>query len=147
MRDAIASLLVPGVLVIFAVGMPLRAGAQADTTIRFETRIIADSNGTAGDVSGTVLSAHTGAPITSAHVSIRNERDHRTVDTITDRDGSFRVTTRSIGESVLQVLVRGYKREALKIDTREAVAVRIAMKYNPPSIGVCKNPKAGSICQ
>lgn len=148
MHGVLVRLLVPGLLAtVLAVGAPDHAGAQVDTTLRFASRISVDSTAKAGEVSGTVVSAQSGEPLASARLIVRNERDHRTVEALTDRDGHFRVVTHSLGASVLRVLRVGYRQESLNIDTREGVIARVAMRYNPPSIGECKNLPPGSICQ
>jgi carboxypeptidase family protein len=102
--------------------------AVSDTISRFQSSLVPDSSIEVGTVSGVVVSAHTGEPLQSATVVLRNPSGRATY-VITDANGYFTLSIVPSGAKVLEVQLIGFKRTSIDIDTRTGVKAKIALSF------------------
>lgn len=103
-----------------------------DTVVRYQTEIAVDSLPAAGEVVGSVVSAHDGAPIQSAQVWIYfppNRHTARVV--ITNAQGDFRITGLPADSGVLSAKRIGLRSQSIDVDLRRGVRARFALRINP----------------
>lgn len=83
-------------------------------------------------ITGSVLNAETGAPLSGAHVFISRS----TIGTTTDEEGNFRLTGIPLGAQRLYVSMLGYKNEALDLHQQEERSLSVTFRLDPEVIQV-----------
>ena len=101
-----------------------------DTSTHYRTQLAVDSTGVAGQVSGTVVDAHSGEAVASAHVIVRYPASSA-MAAIADDEGRFTLSLPPGDTAVIEAARIGYKYVQITIDTRTAVVVKIALAVNP----------------
>lgn len=107
----------------------VETSAGVDTSVNFHTEIKTDTLASAGEIFGTIISATTGEPLKYVNVNFRVGA-YRPPGTRTDSAGEFRFASQPEREVVLYTQRLGYKRDSITVDTRKAVALRMALRVN-----------------
>lgn len=104
------------------------AVSQVDTSVNFHTEITVDRAGTPGRIDGTIISAQSGKPLQGVIVYLRVNGAYRLPGVATDTAGRFQFVRDPEPEVQLESRFVGHRWEFTTLDTRTAVAVRIALR-------------------
>jgi hypothetical protein len=98
-----------------------------DSTINFQTKIIADSNSTAGTVRATVVDTHTGEAVSSVLVRVIRPDGAQIGFVAANAGGEFQLSGLPPDTVTMQLSRIGYRNETVMIVPTRGLLARIAL--------------------